>query len=486
MKKLFFSNYFEVDERLLAEKGYADISLLCDIPLFVDPFLIFGSKDEDYKALHEAINTYLLFLKNKAKIWEYDKGMINSWYKFSEVSNNWFGYCKFGNKGSGLGIEFANQLYYNLKTNISDFGNEEITKGTHIEKLCLIDSNIGSDNISDFIVNIIKKYFLDITEQFAKEYIKSNLCGNITVQRAYFDYTLEKWMPKLYYLPIYNNDFVILTPLNILTKDTSWINNDNMLKSLNLVIEKVPNEQLKFDINNYLATLYKKDMTKQEELDAKKETLKKYPILIDYYISLKELEVYEAMESSIKKSLYIDDTILNISNQLIEKLNAFGWYSKRINSYEETLERVEYLKDCIENKDGYRLFYDQNKNVIKTESDLQLLFRFVCFGTTSDVNREVNNGRGPVDYKLSISNYDKSLLEFKLASSTKLKQNLQKQVEVYQKANNTNKSIKAIIYFSDKEKQKLDKILNDLKLNNKENIIKIDARNNKISASNVK
>ena len=114
------------------------------------------------------------------------------------------------------------------------------------------------------------------------------------------------------------------------------------------------------------------------------------------------------------------------------------------------------------------------------------MFRLACYGVISDVNRECNNGRGPVDYKLSKTNFDKSLVEFKLAGSSKLKQNLQYQVEIYEKANDTKKSIKVIIYFTDKEKERLEKILNELNLNNKENIVVIDARNNKISASNVK
>jgi len=69
-----------------------------------------------------------------------------------------------------------------------------------------------------------------------------------------------------------------------------------------------------------------------------------------------------------------------------------------------------FLKDVIENKDGYRLFYVKGKPV-KKEDDLQILFRLTWFATPSDVNREVNNGRGPVDYKISRGNIDKTLVE---------------------------------------------------------------------------
>ena len=103
-----------------------------------------------------------------------------------------------------------------------------------------------------------------------------------------------------------------------------------------------------------------------------------------------------------------------------------------------------------------------------------------------DVNAEVNNGRGPVDYKVSKGNMDKSLVEFKLAKNTKLKQNLQNQVKIYEAANDTKQSIKVIIYFSNKERDRVLNILGELKLTEDHNIILIDASNNKISASNVR
>ena len=67
--------------------------------------------------------------------------------------------------------------------------------------------------------------------------------------------------------------------------------------------------------------------------------------------------------------------------------------------------------------------------------------------TEYDVNREVNNGRGPVDFKVSKGSKDTTLVEFKLASNTKLKKNLENQVEIYKKANCTDRAIKAILYF---------------------------------------
>lgn len=81
---------------------------------------------------------------------------------------------------------------------------------------------------------------------------------------------------------------------------------------------------------------------------------------------------------------------------------------------------------------------------------------------------------------------DKTLVEFKLAKNTKLKQNLKNQVKIYEAANNANQSLKVIMYFTEREKELVLSILEELKLQDDENIILIDACDNKPSASNVK
>src|SRR3712207_6984239 len=55
---------------------------------------------------------------------------------------------------------------------------------------------------------------------------------------------------------------------------------------------------------------------------------------------------------------------------------------------------------------------------------------FRSYATPLDVNREVNNGRGPVDFKVSMGSADKTLVEFKLASNSQLQRNLANQVAI--------------------------------------------------------
>ncbi len=100
------------------------------------------------------------------------------------------------------------------------------------------------------------------------------------------------------------------------------------------------------------------------------------------------------------------------------------------------------------------------------------------------MNAEVNNGRGPVDYKISKGKENAGLVEFKLASNTSLEKNLRNQVAIYEKASNTKRSLKVILFFTESEHAKVLRILQDVKLNNNPDIILIDAnRDNRPSAS---
>ncbi len=105
-------------------------------------------------------------------------------------------------------------------------------------------------------------------------------------------------------------------------------------------------------------------------------------------------------------------------------------------------------------------------------------------GSPSSADAEVNNGRGPVDFKISRGASDSTLVEFKLASNSKLERNLENQVGIYEKANSTTPSFKVILFFTHSEGQKVKRIIQRIKAPDDAGIILIDARkDNKPSAS---
>src|SRR4030042_1193077 len=99
---LYFSDIFNVSPKVLDKYGAFNISLVTDLPLFIDPFLLFNSKRKEYRQLHD-----------------------------------------------------------NLRLLFADFGSEKVTKSSHLEKLCLIKEGVGRDTISEFTTNLIKEYLLN-------------------------------------------------------------------------------------------------------------------------------------------------------------------------------------------------------------------------------------------------------------------------------------------------------------------------------------
>jgi hypothetical protein len=85
-----------------------------DLPLFIDPFLLFNSDKPEYRELHDNIIKYLRFLRDKSVGGRVNRGLLANWYVFKEVKQNWLGFTVMGNGGSGLGMDFATALHGNL------------------------------------------------------------------------------------------------------------------------------------------------------------------------------------------------------------------------------------------------------------------------------------------------------------------------------------------------------------------------------------
>lgn len=482
--ELYFSQHFDVDPNLVEEYGALDISVVSDLPLFLDPFLLFNSETPPYQQLHEEILRYLMFLRDLAAEIDLDEALIDSLYRFKEVKQNWFGFTLFGNDGAGLGREFAVALHGALGEIFADFGNETITRGTHLEKLCLIRPGVGKDNISDFTTNLIKGFLCEYTQTFAREHLAEDRCQVFRVPRARFNYDTRTWVTKSYYLPRLRDDFVLLTPIDILTRDDTWINQTDMISRFPHLPDGVPNAQLRAQINQYFAQKLGEDPDAKRKREAVTATIARFPELIDRYIKLQEDDGGRARAISADK---VEDTRRVLVEQLKQAVRELEgkteFYDKPWTSYEECLDRAKYFKTYIEDNDGYKLLNRAGKP-FSNEKEVQLAFGLVWCNTEFDINREPNNGRGPVDFKASFGGGDKSLIEFKLGSNSQLKRNLEKQVAIYEASNKTRTSVKVIVYYTAADEGRVNKVLKELRLQAEESIVLIDARNdNKPSAS---
>lgn len=471
-----FSEYFKVDAKSIDEYGAIDISLVADIPMFIDPILIFNSNKIEYKKLHENIIKYMYFLAQKAKS-NLDEKEIKTWFTFKEVCNNWLGFSMAGNKGQALNIGFGKSLYENIAFVLN---NNNISKGIHSEKIMLLYPGSGKDKISDMTVNLIKGYLCEYTELFTKKYIKSS-AKEFYVEKAEFNYETETFISKKYYLPYIINEkgkeeYVLLTPKDILRSDEPSINRPDFLKNIDLIRESIDNDNLRIQLNDYLqkaimdyhakCKTLNREPKEAEEKKIKKESFEEFANLhneiYDYYVKLKENSKTE-IENQTNEEVTTQIRIFNENVKLLVNVinNNKNLFNNSENSYEEGKKRVNFFKHRIEDNDCYKIFYDDNGNqIINKENDLQRMFKFVWYNSPFKDDAEPNNGRGPADFVISMGSNDVTVIEFKLAKNSNLN-HVFEQVKIYDKANNTENNIVVIFYFSDKEYKKAVKALKD-------------------------
>ena len=497
---MFFTEKFQVDSDILKNYGAVDISLICDVPLFIDPMLIFNSEKAIYRELHNSIIRYFHFLYTKATQGLTSKE-IDAWFNFSEVPNNWLGYSLFGNKGLALGKKYANFLYENIAFAINT---HEISKSAHIEKVMLLYEGSGKDKMSDLTVNLIKGFLCEYTEEFSLKYIKREFLDTFPVDKVYFNYETESFISKEFVLPyIYNEngkkEYILLTPYDILREDEPAINKKDFLDSYDRIRNTIENDTLRAYMNNYIGLAVRRYEEKQQrnkkpikeksikkiEKQAFQDVVKEYPELYDYYIKLREadtdeirLQCYEEVNAQLEKLLVASKNIISLF------YNANYQRNEKLTAREEAKQRLKFFKHIIEVCDGYKNLYVKGIQIAK-ENDLQRLFRFVWYGTNYKIDAEANNGRGQTDFIVSMGQNNQNIIEFKLASNSSLS-HVFTQVQIYEAANCTEGSLIAIFYFSEAEYLTSKQIVKEAGYEDMidESIFLIDCRNdNKISAS---
>jgi hypothetical protein len=482
--QLLFSEYFDVDKKVMDSYGALNICIDADLPLFIDPFLLFASEKQEYLDLHAKIVNHLINLR---KLAIENPNTDLKLFQFPEIKQNWLGLCKWGNSGKGLGPKFAKDVIKAFNGFYSNFGDEKVTSSSHIEKLTLVGSGIGRDFISDFTTNLMLEYLLEYTQKFALEYLKENQKRVFSV-RCRFNEKLMTWTPREFTLPYFymaeDGDFIILTPLDILTKDESYICHSDLKSQFRRITNSLENHSLRDTINLYFQKCLPV-MPKNKDVEAAvNATILKHPEILDYYIRFKEDNKEGASKVSTEKLNKLRKEFIDTLTEFTEKLSQSSeFFNVKPDSYQAALQRANFLKEVIEVNDGYRIFYKDGK-AIASEETIQRIFRLTWFATDFSVDSEVNNGRGPADYKVSYGERDSTIVEFKLASSSSLKKNLLSQTEVYKKASKSINDIKVILCYSESEVAKVARILKNIKQEGAENIVIIDATK-KLSASKV-
>jgi hypothetical protein len=194
-----------------------------DVPVGIDPFLLFKSRDPEFQALHTQILD--VFRAALEMIRKQQNDEVQRLLEFPEVSEVGLGYTRQGKRGSGVGM-FLSQLILDTLRDSPAL----LERGVrHIEELQLVSVGIGPDRISDITASLMKEFLVQYTQ-------KQCAIWNIPMAKGVpvahiFDHDAYDWIDGHFDLPVsrVDNSPILLVPRRIV-RALPWINYDDFVK----------------------------------------------------------------------------------------------------------------------------------------------------------------------------------------------------------------------------------------------------------------
>lgn len=418
-----FSEVYKIARK--ENDSWFDPILNVDSNLFIDPFLMYSQSVEGFIDCHnEIISIFNKAFALIAKVAGNKKS--NSWEKassillFPEPQEFCIGYARDNQTGSGTGRGFANLICEAICESI-EAGLIEVS---HFEEISILREGIGADRISDITANILKHRFASYTNSICKKH--GIPVREIRYDHGVFNEQYTRWMPFNTALPV--NPFtgvpVLLTPSCFL-RDLPTISTETFWG----YCRENENEQLRTDFNY--------DISRRVNKSDIIEFAKKRPDIRQKFI------------------VSIEKQKADPYNLLKDKNGVIGWYEAsqeycaklplkiEFADEDEFKKVIEYVlsefRNYIENNGGWKLLWNDDLNPKREEASqflMQGIIKFWCKANNIDISREVNIGRGPVDFKMSQGHEFRALLELKLAKNTKFWNGLNKQLPKYMEAEN--------------------------------------------------
>jgi hypothetical protein len=195
-----------------------------DLPLCIDPFLLYKSRDPELRRLHDLVVQHFGAGVDAIKLGNNEEA--ERILDFPEVSEIGFGYGSKNKRGSGVGTILQKLLIDSLTMSPAI-----LERGVrHVEEMQLISPGIGPDRVGDIASNILKSYLIDYTQRQCAIH-EIPIERNVPLAHV-FDPEDGIWRDGYFDLPINAADGrpVLLVPRRIV-RQLPWINYENFAKT---------------------------------------------------------------------------------------------------------------------------------------------------------------------------------------------------------------------------------------------------------------
>lgn len=418
---MFFSEWFEIDYGRLDEIGAFDAVLEKDSPFFINVQRLKKTNEPEFlnsyqriKDFFTEIATILEAAETKTKKDKFYRAALSK-FAFSEVNEINLG---FGDSlvGSGMGSY--------LRKQVIDDAYDLVQKGCNapelFELIGLFEDGVGPDRLSDMIATII----LPDIQTYTKRVMSDLEINPGNYDEQCFDdegFLINPYKKcRVYLLPV---DILHELPVAKCWEDveTAAYKNNAIRQEMNYEVGEVwhkwASKKRKAYIRDYIM---KEPASFERVIDAyRKEEADPYNLYNDaeYYIKkllqiIKSEVDFNAIETNEIDSLTGALEVVDIFKCWVE--NNKGWdeiQKAESNTREKSVQR--FLHGCA-------LYYIEKNNL-----------SFSC---------EVNNGPGPVDFKIS-RGQDSTVVELKLSSNGSYMHGYQEQIRQYAKSEKTNNMV---------------------------------------------
>ena len=403
-----------------------DPDLALDTRLFLDPFLLLSSESKS-DILWQPAHAQLI--EHFARCYEViaragyegtlSEQIVLSLLRFPEPAELCLGYAGSGTLGSGSGQANARLIRGSIVAAIA----AGLNRPEHIEEIGILNEGIGADRISDAACNVLKPTIIEYTKTVAARHDLP--VASLRVRKARCNLRTGRWIDEHHDLPRNPNTggAVLLVPQRFLN-NLPVLNADDWFYS-------TLNEDLRRDLNVEVGQRVPKRRIV--------EIAKRYPERIRAWAQQlrlnNEIRGYDFTHDPLGLVAWQD------AGATFVERNSFAMPVETASDLSQFVaELLKLYKLFVEEQGGWRLLWNDD-GTEKPEEAAQLallgMARPYCRMHGIEIDREVNLGRGIVDFKLSSGAAARVLIEVKKLHSGRFWNGIERQLPAYMASDQT-------------------------------------------------
>lgn len=395
-----FSVHFGITRSRVDDWFDPDLSI--DTKLFLDPFLLLDEASKP-RAIWSASHARLIehfarcydLLAKGAGPGTVSEAVVRGLLTFPEPSELCLGYTATGTAGSGSGPTNAKLIIGSIVTAIA----AGLDRPEHIEEIGILSEGVGADRISDATCNVLKPTIIKYTQAVVRRH--GIPTSPVRVRHTRCNLTTGRWIDEDVELPVnpLNGRGVLLVPQRLLNRlptlnADDWFDsafNADLRRDLNVHVgQKVPKREIVRAARRH-----------PDRIRAWADELRRSGSVASYDFARDPLGIVSWQDAG---EAFAAGNVLQRPVQDLAELRSF------------VEDLLALFKVFIEQQGGWKLLWNDDGNE-KPEEAAQLtllgMARPYCRAHGVEIDREVNLGRGPVDFKVSSGVAIRLLIEAK-------------------------------------------------------------------------